>query len=142
MSERSPDSARPGESRDESHGSNQGLFATEAALDRLGTTLASYPYDRALPSLAVILEDADVDRGLLAEDDRAAKLLHEAIVTRPLSTFLEVRQARTEVELLTLEISVLRDRLDDPTADAGELAAVSARLRAIRAAVRRLREDV
>ncbi|MEX2505058.1 MAG: hypothetical protein WD378_09410 [Egicoccus sp.] len=80
------------------------------ALVRLEDVLLALPFDRALPDLDDLLQRAGVAPDLLRRDDRARKLLHEAIVARPLSTLDAVQQVRTEVELLTLEIEVLTDR--------------------------------
>lgn len=101
-------------------------------LARLEDVLASYDYDRALPPLEEILAAAGVSRDLLHDDDRAMKLLHEAIVARPLSSLDAVAETRTEVELLTLEVSVLTDRLQNPDADPAEIRRVIERLQTIR----------
>lgn len=114
----------------------------DVALARLEETLSGYDYDRALPPLADILADARVGRRLLREDDRAAKLLHEAIVARPLSSLEAVTRARTEVELLTLEVSVLAERLADPSLSDREAARLSGRLSMIRRSLAELRDDL
>lgn len=111
----------------------------DEALNRLEDVLLRYPFDRALPDLATILRDAGVGEDLLRTDDRATKLLHEAIVARPLSSLDAVAQLRTEVELLTLEVQVLSDRLVDPATPEAELARASARLTVIRERLAELR---
>ena len=88
----------------------------DLALCRLEDMLLSLPFDRALPDLEELLRRADVDLELLRQDERALKLLHEAIVARPLNSVDEVTRIRTEVELLTLEVGVLTERLADPDA--------------------------
>lgn len=114
----------------------------DIALSRLESALSNYDLDRALPALETILRDAGVGRDLLHEDDRAAKLLHEAILARPLSSLEAVERVRTEVELLSLEVSVLRQRLDDPRLDEEELTSIQERLAAIGESFRDLREDL
>jgi hypothetical protein len=114
----------------------------DEALTRLEDALLGYPYDRALPDLATILDDAGVTAELLTVDDRAAKLLHEAIVARPLSSLDAVAQLRTEVELLTLEVQVLTERLAAPDADPDEAGRSAARLAAIRARLTELRAEL
>lgn len=111
----------------------------DEALNRLEDVLLRYPFDRALPDLATILRDAGVGEDLLRTDDRATKLLHEAIVARPLSSLDAVAQLRTEVELLTLEVQVLSDRLVDPATPEAALARASARLTVIRERLAELR---
>lgn len=83
------------------------------ALQRLEALLHRLPEDRALPPLDEIVAGAELPEGFLREDDRARKLLHEAIVVRPLAHIERVGQLRTEVELLTLEVELLLDRLGD-----------------------------
>lgn len=104
----------------------------EEALVRLEDVLHAYPYDRALPELAVILDAAGVGEDLLRADDRAAKLLHEAILARPLSSYDAVTRAQTEVELLTLEVGVLQERLTSPDVAPGQVERVRTRLDRIR----------
>lgn len=114
----------------------------DEALTRLEDALLAYPFDRALPDLATILADAGVTEELLRSDDRATKLLHEAIVARPLSSLDTVGRLRTEVELLTLEVQVMTERLSDPQAAPDELHRASARMTAIRARLEELREEL
>lgn len=83
----------------------------DAAVSRLEDHLATLPYDRALPELDAILAGAGVPRQVLTQDERARKVLHEAILARPLHEVAQVEQRRVEVELLTLEVSVLTQTL-------------------------------
>jgi hypothetical protein len=55
----------------------------DVAVARLEDVLLSLPYDRALPDLASLLASAGVGAELLRRDERALKVLHEAIVARP-----------------------------------------------------------
>lgn len=108
------------------------------ALVRLEDVLLSLPFDRALPDLDDLLDRARVPSDLLRRDDRARKLLHEAIVARPLSTLDAVQQVRTEVELLTLEVEVLTERLGTVTSEHSR-AELAARLAEVRARVEDIR---
>lgn len=110
----------------------RGALPFDEALGRLEDVLLAYPYDRTLPDLASILRQAGVSEDFLASDDRAVKVLHEAIVARPLSSHDAVAQVRTEVELLTLEVRVLTDRLRRPDAASDEVERASARLYRVR----------
>lgn len=121
--------ARPGPSPDEQ-------------LARLEDVLLAYPYDRALPDLSSILDQAGVGRELLRRDERAAKVLHEAILSRPLASVDAVARRRTEVELLTLEVEVLTERLDDPGSSADDVARAAERLHAIRRRLAELRAEL
>lgn len=111
-------------------------------LARLEDVLLAYPYDRALPDLTTILDQAGVGRELLRRDERAAKVLHEAILSRPLASVDVVARRRTEVELLTLEVEVLTERLADPTASAEDADRASSRLLAIRRRLTELRAEL
>lgn len=85
----------------------------DAARARLEDLVLSLPEERALPDLAELLERAGVPDELLHRDDRILKVLREAVLARPFHAIGEVRQVRVEVELLTLEVEVLADRLAD-----------------------------
>lgn len=111
-------------------------------LARLEDVLLALPYDRALPDLSTILERAGVGRDLLRRDERAAKVLHEAILSRPLASVDAVARRRTEVELLTLEVEVLTERLADPAASEEDAAEASRRLIAIRRRLGELRTEL
>ena len=110
----------------------------DEALERLENYVLAQPEDRALPDLATIAERAAVPLDFLREDERAHKVLLEAVGARPLSSMERIKEIRTEVELLTLEVHVLRDRLREHEAgslpyrrDAARLADVRLRLREI-----------
>jgi hypothetical protein len=114
----------------------------DRALARLEDLLLSVPFDRALPELAELLRQAGLSEDLLARDERVLKVLHEAILARPLGRLEEVTRIRAEVELLTLETELLADRLADPSADelvtaraVDRLAEVRARLDEVRAQI-------
>ena len=103
----------------------------DRAVSRLQEVLEQLPRTRALPDLDALLAQAGADRWLLT-DERARKLIDEALRDRPLSSLEEVRVLRTEVELLTVEVGVLEDRLTDPDLATADRAALQARLRRIR----------
>ncbi|MGH3440677.1 MAG: hypothetical protein ACRDUY_01260 [Nitriliruptorales bacterium] len=100
----------------------------DEALGRLEDYLAAYPRSRALPDLATLLEEADVPEQFVRDDERAQKVLHEAIAARPLGNLARVSQLTTEVELLTLEVEVLADRLERPDISDAEERQVAERL--------------
>jgi len=85
----------------------------DAALARLEDVLLAAPDDRALPDLDVILARAKYPVELLRRDERALKLLNEALLARPLSSHEEVAATRTHLELMTLEVEVLTARLTE-----------------------------
>ncbi|MFP5310176.1 MAG: hypothetical protein ACLGIR_11450 [Actinomycetes bacterium] len=114
----------------------------DVAVARLEDVLLSLPYDRALPDLASLLHAAGVGPELLRRDERALKVLHEAIVARPYADADLVSRRRTEVELLTMEVGVLTERLRDPAAGADEIGAAAARLSAIRRRLEELRDGL
>lgn len=113
-----------------------------AAASRLEEHLAGLPYDRALPDLATLLAHAGVPLTLLQQDERARKVLHEAILARPLSSRATVEQRRTEVELLTLEVSVLTTALERSTPDSAASDRAVRRLAAIKERLEELREGL
>lgn len=115
---------------------------TDEALARLEDVLLALPYDRAVPDLSEVLARAEVDRSLLARDERALKLLHEALVARPFGSLEAVQQVRTEVELLTLEVELLTDRLTDPATGAEDHERIVARLEAVWRRVEELRAQL
>lgn len=111
----------------------------DEALQRLEDLLLSYPTERALPDLDELIYRAGLPDDFLHEDERALKVLREAIAARPLSSSEQVAQINTEVELMTLEVAVISERLASdatPTADARRaatrLSEVRRRLDAIR----------
>jgi hypothetical protein len=117
-----------------------GATPWDAALARLEDVLLSVPFDRTLPGLPDLLERARVPLSFVQQDDRALKLIHEAVVARPLSTPDAVARHRGQVELMTLEVEVLTTRLSDPGADAQALAEARRRLTQIRRELQRLRD--
>jgi hypothetical protein len=122
---------------DEQDGRDGATFGSDEALGRLEDVLLGLPFDRAVPELAALLAAAGVDEAVL-HDERALKLLHEALVARPFGSFEGIQHVRTEVELLTLETEVLTDRLAAVGTDAGELDRVRQRLGEIRARLEEL----
>lgn len=124
------------------HDGTHDWHAAEEAVARLEDVLARLPFDRALPGLPALLELADVPRSLLQSDERARKLLHEALLARPLSDGDEVEQRRTEVESLLMEVRLLSDVLDDAEADSAEVARARERLVGIRSRLEQLRADL
>lgn len=81
-------------------------------LQRLEAVLGRQPDHRALPDVDQLLAEAGVDASLLDEDDRARKLLADAIITRPFGDLADVRAVATEVELLVLEVRQLAATLE------------------------------
>ncbi len=114
----------------------------DEALERLENFVCSYPLDRALPDLAAIAARAGVPRGFLLEDERARKVLLEAIAARPLSTLEEVGRARTEVELLILEVQMLAERLASSGLTREQTTNVAARLEDVRSRLSQIRTQL
>jgi hypothetical protein len=114
----------------------------DAALVRLEDLLLALPFDRALPDIDGLLARAEVPADLLRRDDRALKLLHEAIVARPFGSLDVIQQVRTEVGLLTLEVELLTDRLADPAATAETIALAEGRLAEVRRRLAAIRDEL
>ncbi|MDX1660102.1 MAG: hypothetical protein R3343_14890 [Nitriliruptorales bacterium] len=114
----------------------------DEALARLEDVLLELPDERALPGLDEILERAGVSEEFLRGDERAAKVLHEAIVGRPLSSVDEVASLKLEVELLTLEVEVLTARLTDDSASREQIEAAVRRLGEVRGRLEELQQDL
>lgn len=114
----------------------------DAALSRLEDVLLALPTGRALPDLDRLLARAGVPRELLQRDERALKVLHEAILARPFGDRDDIGRARTEVELLTLEVEVLGDRLADDAASDDEVVRATTRLREVRRRLEALRDQL
>ena len=127
-----PDAADTSTNRAAGSPSPPDALPFDEMLGRLEDVLLSYSYDRALPDLPTILREAGIGQEFLRADDRAIKVLHEAIVARPLGTHDSVARIKTEVELLTLEVRVLTERLRDPRATRDETERASARLARVR----------
>jgi hypothetical protein len=109
---------------------------------RLEDLLLALPFDRALPDVDGLLDAADVPRELLRRDERALKLLHEAVVARPFGSLDAVQRVRTEVGLLTLEVELLTDRLTDRDAAPDTVARAEARLAEVRARLDDIRDEL
>jgi hypothetical protein len=114
----------------------------DTALSRLEDVLLALPLDRAVPDLDQLLAAAAVPAELLRRDERVLKVLHEALIARPFGDVDEVGRVRTEVELLTLEVEVLGDRLDDDATGGDEVARAVARLAEVRARLEELRDQL
>lgn len=112
----------------------------DAAVSRLEDVLLALPFDRALPDLPVLLERAGLPPEAVRRDERVLKVLHEAVLARPFADADEVRGVRTEVELLTLEVEVLTDRLAAASTTEDVVAAALARLRVVRARLAELQD--
>jgi hypothetical protein len=114
----------------------------DTALTRLEDVLLGLPFDRALPDLEALFEEAAVPPELLRRDERALKLLHEAVVARPFGSLDAVQRTRTEVGLLTLEVELLTDRLADPDASPETVALATRRLAEVRARLDEIRGEL
>lgn len=108
------------------------LASWDEALERLERYLASYPEERALPGLDSLVRQAGVTEDFLRNDERALKVLREALVDRPLGDADAVAQVRTRVELLTLEVEALAECLETAPADSLRARRLSERLEAVR----------
>lgn len=117
-------------------------FEFDLAVTRLEDVLLALPYDRALPELDVLLDRAGVPAELLHRDERVLKVLHEAIAARPFGDLDDVRATRTEVELLTLEVEVLTDRLAATTPDDTQHRVSLDRLDAVRRRLDEVRDQL
>lgn len=116
-------------------------FGPDEALARLEDVLLGLPFDRAVPDLAALIAAAGVDEEIL-DDERALKLLHEALVARPFGSLDGVQRVRSEVELLMLETELLTDRLADTATDADEVTRARTRLAEIRDRLAELRDQL
>lgn len=114
--------------------------AWEDALCRLEDTLLAQAYDRPLPDLAELLEQSRVPLSVVEHDERARKLLGEAMLARPAGEGGPVRRARVRVEFLTLEVQVLADRLRDRDVPEDEARRAATRLDEVTGQLRRLAE--
>lgn len=114
----------------------------DLALARLEDVLDKLPYDRALPDLHVLLDRAGLPEELLRRDERVLKVLHEAVLARPFGQLDELTRVRTEVELLTLEVELLTDRLADPAADPDTIAQATGRLAEARQRLDEVRDQL
>lgn len=114
----------------------------DEALERLEDFVNSYPIDRALPDLAGIAAHARVPRRFLRQDERARKVLLEAIAARPLSSSEQVGRMRTEVELLILEVEMLAERLASNGLTREQTREVGTRLDDVRARLAQIRTQL
>lgn len=105
----------------------------DRALARFEDYLASLPLGRALPDVATLAHAAGIDPDLVRRDDRARKLLDEAVLSRPYADPDAVSDARTEVELLTLEVAMLTEQLADLEPEVVAARRARRRLREVRA---------
>ena len=112
------------------------------ALCRLEDVLLAAPFDRALPDLDVLLDRARVELAWVHEDERALKLLGEAVLARPLGHVDAVRRSRAHVEMMTLEVEVLTHRLRDPATSQDAARRAAERLRELADQLDRLRDDL
>ncbi|GGI09122.1 hypothetical protein [Egicoccus halophilus] len=119
-----------------------GPSEVDDALVRLEEVLLELPFERALPDLDDLLARARVPAELLRRDERARKLLHEAILARPFASLDAVQQVRTEVELLTLEVEVLADRLGRVGLDGTDRQRAVARLAEVRRRLDEVRAEL
>ncbi len=111
----------------------------DEALARFEDVLLGLPLDRALPDLDDLLARAKMDPEQLRRDERARASLHEAIAARPLASLEVIQDVRTEVELLTLEVEVLTQRLADPSTRADVARRATERLELVRARLDEIR---
>ncbi len=114
----------------------------DEALERLEDFVSSYPLDRALPDLVGIAARAGVTRRFLCEDERARKVLLEAIAARPLSSLEQVGRVRTEVELLILEVQMLAERLASSGLTREQTRQVATRLDDVRGRLAQIRTQL
>lgn len=114
----------------------------DAALARLEDVLLALPEDRALPDLEMLLSQAKYPPELLRRDDRALKLINEAVLARPFATEQDTAATRSHLELMLLEVEVLTARLRDPGADVESVASARTRLQVIRDELDRIRDQL
>lgn len=114
----------------------------DEAVARLEEVLAAHSFDRALPPLEELLAEADMDPAILASDERALKILSEAVLARPLSTLEAVQAVRTEVEFLAVEVGMIQQRLTDEAMSEEELAKSRRRLDEIRNQINSITDDL
>lgn len=116
--------------------------AWDDALCRFEDVLLAAPFDRALPDLDELLARADVTRTFLRQDDRARKLLSEAVLARPFADPDDVRRSRAHVEMMVLEVEVLTQRLRDPDTPPSVATRADDRLHELRAQLEALRGEL
>lgn len=119
-----------------------GPGAWDDALCRLEDVVLAAPFDRALPDLEELLTRADVPLAFVQQDERALKLIREAMLARPLSGAQEVRRSRAHVEMMALEVEVLTQRLRDPASPPEVAERAAERLQELTTQLERLRDDL
>lgn len=110
-------------------------------LGQLEAVLIALPDDRALPDVEELLAEAGLDASVLA-DERARKLLLDALSTRPHGQLDKVRAVNAEVELLVLEVRELTAALTAGRLDAERLRLVDERLAWARGRLAQLRAEL
>ena len=130
----------PAARRPRAHRPEDAAGAWDDALCRLEDTLLEQAWDRALPDLADLLDRAQVPLSVVEHDERARKLLGEAMLARPAGEGGPVHRARMRVEFLTLEVQVLSERLRDPEVPRDEARHAVARIDEVGRQLRRLTE--
>lgn len=114
----------------------------DAAVSRFEDVLLALPFDRALPDVATLLDLAGLPTEVVRRDERVLKVLHEAVLARPFGDHDRVVGTRTEVELLTLEVQILGDRLASPSTSDAVVDAAVERLAAVRRRLQELRAQL
>lgn len=120
----------------------EGPGAWDDALCRLEDVVLAAPFDRALPDLEELLSRAAVPLSFVQQDERALKLIREAMLARPMSGHQEVRRSRAHVEMMALEVEVLTQRLRDPASPPEVAEGAAARLDELTVELERLRDDL
>lgn len=120
----------------------EGPGAWDDALCRLEDVVLAAPFDRALPDLDELLARAEVPLSFVQQDERALKLIREAMLARPFSAPHEVRRSRAHVEMMALELEVLTHRLRDPASPPEVAERAATRLDELGAELDRLRDDL
>lgn len=119
-----------------------GPGAWDDALCRLEDVVLAAPFDRALPDLDELLRRAAVPLAFVQQDERALKLIREAMLARPLSAPADVQRSRAHVEMMSLEVEVLTHRLRDPATPPEAAEHAAARLDELTAELDQLRDDL
>lgn len=114
----------------------------DEAVARLEEVLAAHSFDRPLPPVEQLLAEARMDPAVLADDERALKILSEAVLARPLSTVEAVQAVRTEVEFLAVEVGMIQERLAGEALSDEALADTRRRLDEIRDTLDEVTEDL
>ena len=119
-----------------------GPGAWDDALCRLEDVVLAAPFDRALPDLDELLRRAEVPLVFVQQDERALKLIREAMLARPFSAHADVQRSRAHVEMMSLEVEVLTHRLRDPATSPDVAERATARLDELTTELERLRDDL